>query len=74
MCEMCIGVQDMPTRATVRIKKVISDSEVITIKNVGQCGKLCPDNGPDHRGQCYLDFGHTQMHTCSVDGGTWDVQ
>jgi len=54
----------------------LKKNELITeptkeINSVGQCGEKCPQNSSDHRGECYLDFGHTESHKCSVDGHEW---
>jgi hypothetical protein len=38
---------------------------------MNQCGAYCPQNNDHHRGACYLDFGHTGNHKCSVDGYEW---
>lgn len=48
------------------------DTERDPVKVVmNQCGEYCPQNNEHHRGACYLDFGHTGYHKCSVDGHEW---
>lgn len=60
--------------ASPAIKKIHTCcDEAIDIKSVGQCGKKCPSNSSSHRGSCYLDFGHSQKHKCSVDGEEWEA-
>lgn len=51
--------------------KIKIDKEINPIKMGNQCGERCPQNGPDHRGACYLDFGHSSNHKCSVDSHEW---
>ena len=71
MIETLDDVLEMKATKPLPLEKICTDGHVHTIKSVGQCGESCPDNSSDHRGACYLDFGHSSNHKCSVDGKEW---
>ena len=65
---------DYDTQVLERENDVVTiiDTETESIRSdSGQCGETCPNNDANHRGKCYLDFGHSSSHKCSVDGHTW---
>jgi hypothetical protein len=71
MNEIIDDVLEMEVAGPAPLTHICTDGHVHTVRSVGQCGETCPENSSDHRGACYLDFGHSSNHKCSVDGREW---
>jgi hypothetical protein len=71
MNDVLDNVMEMDAVAQPPLTKICNHDAAHTVKSVGQCGVECPDFSGDHRGVCYLDWGHSSNHKCSVDGREW---